>query len=305
MAVKKKGLGRGLNGMLGVDLPKETPAAVKKPAENVSRETFSPAAGQEQMIPLREIEPNAGQPRKDFDEASLKELADSIRQYGVIEPILVQKKGKGYEIIAGERRWRAARLAGLKKIPVLIREYSDREVMEISLIENLQREDLNPMEEAMAYHRLMTDFNLKQKDIAEKVSKNHSTIANAIRLLRLDPRVQALVAQGKLSAGQARPLLGLEDADIQYLAAEKIAEHQMSAREVERYVKQLSAPPKPKKVPEDDGVALTYRNLENRLKERLGSKVAIRRGADGKGKIEIDYYSMDELERLCDLFLRD
>ncbi|MBQ4472703.1 MAG: ParB/RepB/Spo0J family partition protein [Lachnospiraceae bacterium] len=303
MAVKKKGLGRGLNGMLGVDLPKDNAAPVKEPAKNVSRETISPAVGQEQMISLREIEPNAGQPRKDFDEAALKELADSIRQYGVIEPILVQKKGKGYEIIAGERRWRAARLAGLKKIPVLIREYSDREVMEISLIENLQREDLNPMEEAMAYHRLMTDFNLKQKDIAEKVSKNHSTIANAIRLLRLDPRVQALVAQGKLSAGQARPLLGLEDADIQYLAAEKIAEHQMSAREVERYVKQLSAPAKPKKAAEEEGVALTYRNLENRLKERLGSKVAIKRGADGKGKIEIDYYSMDELERLCDLFL--
>ena len=306
MAVKKKGLGRGLSGMLGVETPKEPRETGAAPEEkkNVSRETFAEEKGQELMISLREIEPNPNQPRREFDEAALKELADSIRQYGVIEPILVQKKAKGYEIIAGERRWRAARLAGLKKVPVLVREYSDREVVEISLIENLQREDLNPIEEALAYQRLSKEFSLKQKEIAEKVSKNHSTITNALRLLKLDARVQELLAQGKLSVGQARPLLALEDDEKQFAAAQKILELQMSAREVEKYVKRLQEPAKPKKEKEDPGVALTYRNLENQLKERLGSKVAIRRGEEGKGKIEIEYYSMDELERLCDLFGR-
>ena len=302
MAVKKNGLGRGLSGMLGVDQVSE-PAVTAEPVKNVSRETSAEAKGGEQMVSIHQIEPNPNQPRTEFDEDALKELAASIGRYGVIEPILVQKKDKGYEIIAGERRWRAARLAGLKKVPVIVREYSEREVMEISLIENLQREDLNPIEEALAYQRLMKEYNLKQKEIAEKVSKNHSTVANALRLLKLDPKVQDMISQGTLSVGQARPLLALQDKDLQVSAAEVICERQMSAREVEQYVKKLQTPPVKKKT-EDPGVTLTYKNLENALKEHLGSKVTIRRNEEGKGKIEIDYYSIDELERLCDLLGR-
>ena len=299
----RKALGRGLGGMLGVEAAKpQTDKPEEKKTKNVSRETSPEPVLTEMMVSIREIEPNRNQPRKSFDETALKELSDSIKQFGVIDPILVQKREKGYEIIAGERRWRAARLAGLKKVPILIREYSEREIVEISLIENLQREDLNPIEEALAYQRLVKEYSLKQEEIAERVSKNRTTVANALRLLKLDARVQEMVSQGRLSAGHARTLLGCKDKETQYLVAEKVIERNMSVRETEQLIKRMNneiTKEKPEK--EDPAVTLVYRNLENQMKEHLGSKVAIRRNPDGKGKIEIEYYSMDELERLCEL----
>ena len=253
-------------------------------------------------LKISEIEPNRDQPRKAFDEEQLEELADSIRKYGVLQPLLVQKKGESYEIIAGERRWRAAKLAGLKMIPAVIREYSPQQAMEIALIENVQREDLNPIEEAQAYQRLMQEFSLKQEEIAERVSKNRTTITNCMRLLNLAPEVQQMLIEGRIASGHARTLLAVADPYQQLELAKKVELERMSVREVEKAVKLLGKEKKEKKKSQvDEAVELVFQDMENRMKTVMGTKVNISRKDKSKGKIEIEYYSEAELERLVEL----
>lgn len=248
------------------------------------------------------IEPNREQPRKQFGEDALLELAESIKQFGILQPLLVQKKGDYYEIIAGERRWRASKLAGVKEVPVIIKEFSDQEAVEISLIENIQREDLNPIEEAVAYKRLMEEFHLKQDAIAERVSKSRTAVTNSMRLLKLDERVQQMLIDEMITTGHARALLAIEDVEIQVMAATKVFDEKLSVRETEKLVKEIlnPVPEKPEK-PVDEAQNLVYQNLEEKIKQIIGSKVAIHRKNNDKGKIEIEYYSKDELERIVEL----
>ena len=301
MAAKKGGLGKGLDSLISDKRPLRETAVSQKTEEKKQAEEKK-AEGEPFMVPLKEIEPNQSQPRKDFDEESLQELADSIRKFGVLQPLLVEKKDKYYEIIAGERRWRAAKLAKVKEVPVIVKKLSDQERMEISLIENIQRENLNPIEEANAYKTLLDEFGLKQEEVAERVSKSRSAVTNSMRLLKLDPRVQVLLKEGKISAGHARALLSVENADEQYALAEEIVEKQLSVRDIENKLK------KPKEKPAaqepDTGKELVFRQTEDKLKEIFGTKVEIQNKRNGKGKISISYYSMDELERILELLER-
>lgn len=268
---------------------------VEKPVEKIVEKPV------EQTLKLNMIEPNSEQPRKNFDEESLQELADSIKQYGVLQPLIVQKKGTHYEIIAGERRWRAAKLAGITDVPVLIREYDKQQTMEIALIENVQRADLNPIEEAQAFQQLIQEFHLTQEEIANRVSKNRATITNSMRLLKLDVRVQDMLAEGKISSGHARALLGLEEGERQYQVAVKIIEEKLSVRDVEKLVKMMNRPPKEKKPEKGPDIDLIYRQVEDKLKSIMGTKVVINQKDKNKGRIEIEYYSQEELERLIEL----
>jgi ParB family chromosome partitioning protein len=301
MAAKKGGLGKGLDSLISDKRPLRETAVSQKTEEKKQAEEKK-AEGEPFMVPLKEIEPNQSQPRKDFDEESLQELADSIRKFGVLQPLLVEKKDQYYEIIAGERRWRAAKLAKVEEVPVIVKKLSDQERMEISLIENIQRENLNPIEEANAYKTLLDEFGLKQEEVAERVSKSRSAVTNSMRLLKLDPRVQALLKEGKISAGHARALLSVENADEQYALAEEIVEKQLSVRDIENKLK------KPKEKPAaqepDTGRELVFRQTEDKLKEIFGTKVEIQNKRSGKGKISISYYSMDELERILELLER-
>lgn len=297
----KKGLGKGLGALLGGDFT-EDPISEEKSQEKKIVETKIVEVPKEIYLKLSLIEPNKEQPRKEFDPEQLEELAESIRQYGVLQPIMVQKNGELYEIIAGERRWRAAKIAGLKEIPVIIREFDKQKKMEISLIENVQRSDLNPIEEAMAYKQLIEEFGLKQEEIAERVSKNRATIANSLRLLKLDPRIQELLIQGTISNGHARALLAIEDMEQQYAAAELIVKNGLSVREVEKLVKTLLKPAKEKQQKkEEKDLSFIFQNLEERMKSIMGTKVMIHRKDKSKGRIEIEYYSEAELERLVEL----
>lgn len=268
---------------------------VEKPVEKIVEKPI------EQTLKLNLIEPNSEQPRKKFDEESLQELADSIKQYGILQPLIVQKKGNHYEIIAGERRWRAAKLAGVTDVPVLIREYDKQQTMEIALIENVQRADLNPIEEAQAFQQLIQEFHLTQEEIANRVSKNRATITNSMRLLKLDIRVQDMLAEGKISSGHARALLGLEEGERQYQVAAKIIEEKLSVRDVEKLVKMMNRPPKEKKPEKGPDIDLIYRQVEDKLKSIMGTKVVINQKDKNKGRIEIEYYSQEELERLIEL----
>ena len=268
---------------------------VEKPVEKIVEQPV------EQTLKLNLIEPNSEQPRKNFDEESLQELADSIRQYGILQPLIVQKKGNHYEIIAGERRWRAAKLAGITDVPVLIREYDKQQTMEIALIENVQRADLNPIEEAQAFQQLIQEFHLTQEEIANRVSKNRATITNSMRLLKIDVRVQDMLADGKISSGHARALLGLEEGERQYQVAVKITEEKLSVRDVEKLVKMMNRPPKEKKPEKGPDIDLIYRQVEDKLKSIMGTKVVINQKDKNKGRIEIEYYSQEELERLIEL----
>ncbi len=253
-------------------------------------------------LPIEQIEPNRAQPRKNFDEDALQELADSIRQFGVIQPLIVTKKDDYYEIIAGERRWRASRMAGLKKIPVIVKDYTDREVMEISLIENIQREDLNPIEEAMAYKNLMEEYDLRQDEVAQRVSRSRASIANSVRLLNLDERVQQMVISDMLSTGHARALLAVSDPELQYTMAQRVFDEKMSVRDVERMVRRQQKGPAAEKRPAvSDTLLAVYASMEETMKSALGTKVSIAPKNAQKGKIEIEYYSSDDLDRLCEL----
>ena len=298
-ATKKtgKGLGKGLGRGIGNLIPEETKDEKDVVVKEVVKEVVvkEPA---EVKVRISQVEPNKEQPRKYFDEDALIELSESIKQYGVLQPLLVQKKDNYYEIIAGERRWRAAKLAGVKEIPVVIKDYSDQEVMEIALIENIQREDLNPIEEAQAYQRLIKDYRLKQDEVAEKVSKSRAAITNSLRLLKLDKRVQEMVMEGKLSNGHARTIISIEDGDKQYAIAQKIFDEKLSVREVEKLMREQDKKGKqPKELLENDFV---YRDLEEKLSKSLGTQVTIKNKSNNKGKIEIQYYSQSELERILE-----
>ena len=289
---KKTGLGRGLNTLIPSAPVKETETEkILKKDEQIKSEV---------MVPILKVEPNPDQPRRQFDEDALQELADSIKQYGILQPLIVKKHDQFYEIIAGERRWRAAKLAGLKEVPVLIRDYAENEIVEIALIENIQREDLNPIEEALAYKRLMEEFSLKQDQVAAKVSKSRAAITNSLRLLKLDTRVQNLLSEEMISTGHARALLAINDADQQYEIAMKVFDEKLSVREIEKLVKQLAK--KKKEPPKEDNTVheFLFANMEESLKQALGSKVNVK-NKNNKGKIEIEYYSKEELDRLVDM----
>ena len=302
-ATKKtgKGLGKGLGRGIGNLIPEETKDEKDVVVKEVVKEVVvkEPA---EVKVRISQVEPNKEQPRKYFDEDALIELSESIKQYGVLQPLLVQKKDNYYEIIAGERRWRAAKLAGVKEIPVVIKDYSDQEVMEIALIENIQREDLNPIEEAQAYQRLIKDYRLKQDEVAEKVSKSRAAITNSLRLLKLDKRVQEMVMEGKLSNGHARTIISIEDGDKQYAIAQKIFDEKLSVRDTEKLVKSLKAPKK-ETIKEKTEHTFVYDDLVEKMKNVMGTKVNINSKSNGKGKIEIEYYSEEELERIYDLIM--
>lgn len=311
MAKAKRGLGKGLGAFFGEEVVQEVSNdqlnEKKEPYKTDGKdgelsEEKEQEEGGEFFLKLSKIEPNREQPRKDFGEEQLQELADSIRRYGVLQPLLVQKNGDLYEIIAGERRWRAAKLAGVKEVPVVVREYNKQQAMEIALIENVQRDDLNPIEEAVAYQRLMQEFHLKQEEIAERVSKNRSTITNSMRLLNLAPEIQQMLIDGLISSGHARALLAVSDTQQQLELADRIVREHLSVREVEKLVKALGkAPKEKKKVKEDEALELIFKNLEERMKTVVGTKVNINRKDRSKGKIEIEYYSEAELERIVEL----
>ena len=318
MAVKRGGLGKGLDSMIPVldstaTKKKTGRTAIDKEAlQNAAKEAHKhqkekmelegKPGEQVQIVKLTKVEPSREQPRKQFDADALQELAESIKQFGVLQPLLVQKKEDYYEIIAGERRWRASKLAGLKEVPVIVKEFTEQEAVEISLIENIQREDLNPIEEAMAYKRLMEEFHLKQDAIAERVSKSRTAVTNSMRLLKLDDRVQQMLIDEMISTGHARALLALESKDAQAEAAVKVFDEKLSVRETERLVKELLNPvQKKEEKPKNQAEELVYKNLEEKIKQIIGSKVAINRRTDNKGKIEIEYYSQEELERIVEL----
>ena len=303
MATKKsalgKGLGKGINNLFPEESKVKPAKEQEKVKEKVVEKIVKVKEPTEIRLKLTEIEPNREQPRKVFEEDSLLELAESIKQYGVIEPLLVQKRDDYYEIIAGERRWRAAKLAGVKDVPVVIKDYSPQEIVEVALIENLQREDLNPIEEALAYQRLSKEFGLKQDEVAEKVSKSRTAVTNSMRLLKLDKRVQQMLIDGMLSSGHARTLLAIEDGETQYSVAQAVFDKKLNVRDTEKLIKDLDKPEKqPKKKPANDFI---YRDLENKLKYKMRTKVVIKNRDNNKGKIEIEYYSQDELERIIDM----
>lgn len=295
MVAKKSGLGKGLDALIPAS-PKKSAAQPQKSIKQDQNSGKSEKNGVE-MLKITEIEPNREQPRKKFDEDSLLELADSIKQFGVIQPLIVQKRDNYYEIIAGERRWRAAKQAGVKEVPVIIKDYTNQEIMEISLIENIQREDLNPIEEALAYKRLLDEYHLKQDEVAEKVSKSRTTVTNSIRLLKLDKRVQQMVIDDMISTGHARCLISLEDLDLQYHIATRVFDEKLSVRETEKLMRDLQKEKAPKGKSEKVN-SFIYKDIEEKIKAILGTKVTVDHRANNKGKISIEYYSNDELERI-------
>ncbi len=314
MAVKgKKGLGRGLGAYFGDEVVEEVTSEQRTGINhlnetNISHEAENRISKQddeehnELKIRISKIEPGRDQPRKQFEEEQLQQLADSIKKYGVLQPLLVKKTENGYEIIAGERRWRAAKLAGLKEVPVVVKEYSPQQAMEIALIENVQRENLNPIEEAMAYQRLMKEFHLKQEEIAERVSRNRSTITNSMRLLNLTEEVQNMLVEGKITSGHARAILSIENPKLQTELARKIEQEGLSVRETERIAKSQGKEKKErKKKTTDEALELIFKDLEERMGTAVGTRVNISRRDKNKGKIEIEYYSESELERLVEL----
>ena len=292
----KRGLGKGLDSLIPTNVMMES---------EVKHATVSTASSAEEgkdgtlMVKLSKVEPNREQPRKNFVEDSLQELAESLKQFGMLQPILVQNRGDYYEIIAGERRWRAAKIAGLKEVPVIVRELTDQEIVEISLIENIQREDLNPIEEAQAYKRLLTEFHLKQDEVAERVSKSRTAVTNSMRLLKLCDEVQKMVVDDMISTGHARALISIEDPEEQYLIAQKIFDEKLSVREVEKLVKDLHKPPKPPKE-ENKTLQAIYQEISERLKQSLSTKVSVSAKQNGAGKIEIEFYNHEDLERLLE-----
>ena len=319
MAGRKNGLGRGLDALFP-----EKKSAVKesvkkatvktenktvvpeKTTDDTTEESNRSTIGHKKtamIVKISSVEPNVNQPRKQFDEDALMELSESIKQYGVLHPLLVSDKKDYYEIIAGERRWRAAKLAGLTEIPVIVKEFSEQQLVEISLIENIQREDLNPVEEAMAYKRLIDEFHLKQDEIAERVGKSRTAVTNAMRLLKLSEKVQQMLIDEMITAGHARAILSIADKEKQESIAMKIFDEKLSVRETEALVKRMLEPPKTaKKSKFSSAEDAIYESLEEKMKSIMGTRVQIHRKKNDKGKIEIEYYSKDELERIIDLF---
>ena len=292
-----RGLGKGLDSLI----PNAVGEAKEK--KETSKEKAEEKTTQETMVKITMVEPNRKQPRKNFDEDALLELSDSIKQFGVIQPIVVQDRKDHYEIIAGERRWRAAKLAGIKEVPVIIKNYTEREIVEISLIENIQREDLNPIEEAQAYKRLLTEFNLKQDEVAERVSKSRTAVTNSMRLLKLSEEVQQMVINDMLSTGHARALLAIENPEEQYMLAQKVFDEKLSVRDVEKLVKNIHKPAKVKK-PDNKVLSLIYQDIEEKLKQALSTKVSVVAKEEGAGKIEVEFYNHEDLERLMEIITK-
>lgn len=300
MAAKRSGLGKGLDSLIPNKVTSPQPAATSKAAPKQVEKKEEPKT--ETMVKITKVEPNREQPRKKFDEEALTELSESIKQFGVLQPLLVQKRDDYYEIIAGERRWRAAKMAGLKEVPVIIKELTEKEIMEISLIENIQREDLNPIEEALAYKRLLDEFHVKHDELAERVSKSRSAITNSMRLLKLSDKVQQMIIDEELTMGHVRPLIMVEDPEKQYLLAQKIFNEKLSVRETEKLVKKvLNEKDEPVKEEKEEDFSVFYENLQEQLKQILGTKVTIKHKNNKKGKIEIEYYSQAELEELMEM----
>ena len=308
MAGKKSGLGRGLDALFPEKTVQSKPKTVKtvkeekKVAVDTKKSSQQETSNGERMMKISMIEPNREQPRKKFDEDALQELSESIKQYGILQPLLVSDKKDYYEIVAGERRWRAAKMAGLKEVPVVVKEFSTQEIVEISLIENIQREDLNPVEEAMAYKRLIDEFHLKQDEIAERVSKSRTAVTNSMRLLKLDSRVQQMMVDEMISAGHARAILAISNPEQQYNAAMKVFDEKLSVRETEKLVKSILTPTKKKPLVSNPTEDAIYESLEEKMKGITGTRVFIHRKKNNKGKIEIEYYSRDDLDRIIDLF---
>ena len=304
MAAKKSGLGRGLDALFPEKTvhSKQEEKPVQKAVSADDKKEKETAENGIKTVKISKVEPNREQPRKKFDEDALLELSESIKQYGVLQPLLVSDKKDYYEIIAGERRWRAAKMAGLKEVPVIIKEFSDQETVEISLIENIQREDLNPVEEAQAYKRLIDEIQLKQDEIADRVAKSRTAVTNSLRLLKLDPRVQDMVVNEMLTAGHARAILGITDPDMQEMVASKVFDNKLSVRETEELVRKILKPSKKKEKVSNPAEDAVYESLEEKMKGITGTRVFIRRKKNNKGKIEIEYYSRDDLERIIDLF---
>ncbi|KAB1435679.1 ParB/RepB/Spo0J family partition protein [Candidatus Galacturonibacter soehngenii] len=293
MAVKTKGLGKGLDILIPETVMKDDKSKV------IEKVVEKPV---EKKIKITKIEPNREQPRKNFEEDALLELSDSIKQFGIIQPLVVQERDGYYEIIAGERRWRAAKLAGLKEVPVVIKKYTEQEILEISLIENIQRENLNPIEEALAYKKLIQQFNLKQDEIAERVSKSRTAVTNSLRLLKLDDRVQQMVIDDKISTGHARTLIVIEDNDLQYHLANRIFDEKLSVRETEKLIKKITSEKvENTTIKENNNNDFIFKNIEDKITSIVGTKVKINQKSNNKGKIEIEFYSNDELERIFDL----
>lgn len=293
----KRGLGKGLDSMI----PKKISEPMKEDQKNELKQNVS----RETLVNINLIEPNSGQPRRNFDEDTLQELVESIKQYGIIQPLILKKNKDKYIIVAGERRWRASRLAGLKEVPAVIKDYSTQEVMEIALIENIQREDLNPIEEALAYQNLMQEYGLKHDEVAEKISKSRAAVTNAMRLLKLDSRVQQMLIDEMITSGHARALLPIEDKEKQYEIALKIFDLKLSVRETEKLIKKLlkdESTSETSKKQVDEALELVYKNIENKIRDIVGTKVVLHKKDNNKGKIEIEYYSSEELERLVELF---
>ena len=295
-----RGLGKGLDALIPSAVNNDTnkKSDSKSKQDNKASEKKDGAT----LVNITKVEPNREQPRKNFDEDALEELSESIKQFGLLQPILVQDRKTYYEIIAGERRWRAAKKAGLKEVPVIIKNYTEQEIVEIALIENIQREDLNPIEEALAYKRLLTEFNLKQDEVAERVSKSRTAVTNSMRLLKLSDNVQQMIIDDMISTGHARALISIEDPEQQYLIAQQIFDEKLSVRDVEKLVKNLNKPAKTKKVSvTDKSMEAVYQDIEENLKQKLSTKVSITPKGNGAGKIEIEFYSHDDLEKLMDL----
>ena len=308
MAAKKSGLGRGLDALFpektvhSKQEEKPVQKAVSADAEKEKEIEIETVGSGIKTVKISKVEPNREQPRKKFDEDALLELSESIKQYGILQPLLVSDKKDYYELIAGERRWRAAKMAGLKEVPIIIKEFSDQETVEISLIENIQREDLNPVEEAQAYKRLIDEFHLKQDEIADRVAKSRTAVTNSLRLLKLDPRVQDMVVDEMITAGHARAILSIPDSDMQEMVASKVFDNQLSVRETEELVRKILKPSKKKEKVSNSAEDAIYESLEEKMKGITGTRVFIRRKKNNKGKIEIEYYSRDDLERIIDLF---
>ena len=290
-----RGLGKGLDTLI--------PSAVAEPRKS-KKEKEVIVEKPDSIVDINKVEPNREQPRKNFDEDALLELAESIKQFGLLQPILVQDRKTYYEIIAGERRWRASKIAGLKEVPVIIRNYTEQEIVEISLIENIQREDLNPIEEAQAYKRLMNEFNLKQDEIAERVSKSRTAVTNSLRLLKLCDEVQQMIINDMISTGHARAIISIENPEEQYMLAQKIFDEKMSVRDVEKYIKNMNKPVKEKKKI-NKSLEVIYQEKEEVLKQSLSTKVSVSGKGDGTGKIEIEFFSHDEFDRLMEILTKN
>lgn len=296
-----RGLGKGLDSLIPMG------DGIGKTDKNSSTSSNNESIeNKETLVKITKVEPNRDQPRKNFNEDALEELAESIKQFGLLQPIIVQDKKDHYEIIAGERRWRAAKIAGLKEVPVIIKNLSEQEIVELSIIENIQREDLNPIEEALAYKRLLTEFSLTQDQVAERVSKSRTAVTNAMRLLKLCDEVQQMVIDDMISTGHARAILTIENPEEQYALAQRIFDEKLSVRDVEKIMKNKYKPVKEKKQAKEAGKDLSfiYQNIEEKLKTSLGTKVSVSSKGDGTGKIEIEFFSNDELERIMELIGR-